>query len=142
MQGDGPLKKALVSGGNVKIYLVPNILTACNLFCGFVALTKIVEARIGPDMPPEMVAMGYYEIKVALAFILLACIFDILDGRVARMVGTDSAFGRELDSLADLISFGVVTGISCPSGGVKGCVYATSRDRLVHCLNLLALWSI
>jgi len=107
MQDDGPLKKALVSGGNVKIYLVPNILTACNLFCGFVALTKIVEAKIGPDMPPELVAMGYYEIKVALAFILLACIFDILDGRVARMAGTDSAFGRELDSLADLISFGV-----------------------------------
>jgi CDP-diacylglycerol---serine O-phosphatidyltransferase len=43
---------------------------------------------------------------VALGFILLACIFDLLDGRVARMGGVESPFGREFDSLADLISFG------------------------------------
>jgi CDP-diacylglycerol--serine O-phosphatidyltransferase len=43
---------------------------------------------------------------VALGFILLACIFDLFDGRVARMGGIDSPFGREFDSLADLISFG------------------------------------
>ena len=46
-------------------------------------------------------------IKLALAFILLACIFDLFDGRVARMGGAESPFGREFDSLADLISFGV-----------------------------------
>ena len=46
------------------------------------------------------------EIKLALGFILLACIFDLLDGRLARMGGVESAFGREFDSLADLISFG------------------------------------
>lgn len=107
MSENSTLQKAVVSGGGVKIYLLPNMLTACNLFCGFVALTKIVEAKIGADLPPDVIAMGYYHIKVALAFILLACIFDILDGRVARMAGADSAFGRELDSLADLISFGV-----------------------------------
>src|SRR5213075_2401250 len=43
----------------------------------------------------------------ALAFILLACIFDLFDGRVARMGGVESPFGREFDSLADLVSFGV-----------------------------------
>ncbi|MCS7337468.1 MAG: CDP-diacylglycerol--serine O-phosphatidyltransferase [Verrucomicrobiae bacterium] len=91
----------------IKIYLLPNLLTGCNLFCGFVALTKIVEARIGPDLPPELLLRGYFSIKVALGFILLACIFDLLDGRVARMGGVDSPFGREFDSLADLISFGV-----------------------------------
>jgi len=79
-------------------------MTAGNLFCGFVALTKIVEAKIGADGKP---GEGYYsEIKLALAFILLACIFDLLDGRLARMGGVESAFGREFDSLADLISFG------------------------------------
>ena len=83
----------------LKIYFLPNLLTAANLFCGFVALTKIVEA----DIP----AGDFGEIKVALAFILLACIFDLLDGRVARMGGVESPFGREFDSLADLISFGV-----------------------------------
>jgi CDP-diacylglycerol--serine O-phosphatidyltransferase len=83
----------------LKIYFLPNLLTAANLFCGFIALTKIVEANIlGGD---------YEQIKVALGFILLACIFDLFDGRVARMGGVESPFGREFDSLADLISFGV-----------------------------------
>jgi CDP-diacylglycerol--serine O-phosphatidyltransferase len=84
----------------LKIYFLPNLLTAGNLFCGFVALTKIVEAR--PDTPDFS-----EKIKLALAFILLACIFDLFDGRVARWGGAESPFGREFDSLADLISFGV-----------------------------------
>ena len=84
----------------LKIYFLPNLLTAGNLFCGFVALTKIVEAVPGAD--------NYFaQIKFALAFILLACIFDLLDGRVARMGGVESPFGREFDSLADLVSFGI-----------------------------------
>ena len=82
----------------LKIYFLPNLLTAGNLFCGFVALTKIVEANLPED---------FTQIKYALGFILLACIFDLLDGRVARMGGVESPFGREFDSLADLISFGV-----------------------------------
>lgn len=91
----------------IKIYFLPNLLTACNLFCGFVALTKIVAARIGPDLTPEQLSHGYHNIKVALGFILLACIFDLFDGRVARLGGVESPFGREFDSLADLVSFGV-----------------------------------
>src|SRR6476659_5508009 len=82
----------------LKIYFLPNLLTAGNLFCGFVALTKIVEADISTG--------NFHNIKVALGFILLACIFDLFDGRVARMGGVESPFGREFDSLADLISFG------------------------------------
>ncbi len=88
----------------LKIYFLPNLLTAGNLFCGFVALTKIVEANLTPS-PEGVVDWG--PIKLALAFILLACIFDLFDGRVARMGGVESPFGREFDSLADLISFGV-----------------------------------
>jgi CDP-diacylglycerol--serine O-phosphatidyltransferase len=83
----------------LKIYFLPNLLTAGNLFCGFVALTKIVEADLNTG--------DYGPIKVALGFILLACIFDLFDGRVARMGGVESPFGREFDSLADLVSFGV-----------------------------------
>src|SRR4030095_8746222 len=52
-------------------------------------------------------AGDYNNIKVALLFILLACIFDLLDGRVARMGGAESPFGREFDSLAELLSFAV-----------------------------------
>jgi CDP-diacylglycerol--serine O-phosphatidyltransferase len=91
--GDNPEEK-------LKIYFLPNLLTAGNLFCGFVALTTIVDA--------DPFSEHYFDqIKIALAFILLACIFDLLDGRVARMGGVESPFGREFDSLADLISFGV-----------------------------------
>ena len=82
----------------VKIYFLPNLLTAGNLYCGFVALTKIVEA--------DLATGDFHQIKVALGFILAACIFDLFDGRVARMGGRESPFGREFDSLADLISFG------------------------------------
>jgi CDP-diacylglycerol---serine O-phosphatidyltransferase len=83
----------------LKIYFLPNLMTAGNLYCGFVALHKIIDAKVGPP--------GNSEIRTALAFILLACIFDLLDGRLARMGGVESAFGREFDSLADLVSFGV-----------------------------------
>ncbi len=86
-------------GERLRIYLLPNLFTAGNLFCGFLALTKIVEA--------DLAAGNYRDIKVALFLILLACIFDLLDGRVARMGGYESPFGREFDSLADIVSFGV-----------------------------------
>src|SRR5947199_10253350 len=83
----------------LKIYFLPNLLTAGNLFCGFVALTKIGEAD-GDQ------GNFYQQITLALGFILLACIFDLFDGRVARMGGVDSPFGREFDSLGSLTSFG------------------------------------
>ena len=83
----------------IKIYFLPNVFTGANLFFGFVALTKIVEW--------DEAVGKYTDIKYALGFILLACICDLLDGRVARMGGAESPFGREFDSLADIISFGV-----------------------------------
>lgn len=88
--------------GRLKIYFLPNLMTAGNLFCGFLAITKIVEVRLDSTVDPS-----YPNIRAALLYILLACIFDLLDGRVARMVGKESPFGREFDSLADVVSFGV-----------------------------------
>jgi len=84
----------------LRIYLLPNLMTAGNLFCGFLALTKIVEANVDSSNFNDV-------IKHALLLILLACFFDFLDGRVARIGGAVSPFGREFDSLADIISFGV-----------------------------------
>jgi CDP-diacylglycerol--serine O-phosphatidyltransferase len=83
----------------LKIYFLPNLLTAGNLFCGFLALTKIVEADPASDN-------FIHAIHTALFLILLACIFDLFDGRVARLGGNESPFGREFDSIADIISFG------------------------------------
>ncbi len=95
LESKGP---AAEDTGKLRIYFLPNLFTAGNLFCGFIALTKIVEAS-GDDFTNV--------IRHSLFFILLACIFDALDGRVARLGGFESPFGREFDSLADLISFGV-----------------------------------
>jgi CDP-diacylglycerol--serine O-phosphatidyltransferase len=82
----------------LRIYFLPNLMTAGNLVCGFVAITKIVET--------DSSTTNFRDIRYALGFILLACIFDLLDGRLARMGGVESPFGREFDSLADIISFG------------------------------------
>ncbi|HTH48525.1 MAG TPA: CDP-diacylglycerol--serine O-phosphatidyltransferase [Candidatus Limnocylindria bacterium] len=84
----------------LKIYLLPNLFTAGNLFCGFLALTRIVEADPASENFNTV-------IRHALGYILIACILDLLDGRVARMGGFESPFGREFDSLADIVSFGV-----------------------------------
>lgn len=94
-----PIQPGEPPENRLKIYFLPNLMTAGNLFCGFIALTKIVEADLSSE--------DFSAINVALFFILLACIFDLLDGRVARMGGQESPFGREFDSLADIISFGV-----------------------------------
>ena len=87
----------------VKIYLLPNLMTAGNLFCGFAALINILDAvvQINAGLDPAS------KIHVAIWFILGACIFDLLDGRLARLGGNESVFGREFDSLADVVSFGV-----------------------------------
>jgi len=103
MAVSSPQNTPPAEGERLKIYFLPNLLTAGNLFCGFVALTKIVEADLTPNVNG---VVNWYPIQFALACILLACIFDLFDGRVARMGGHESPFGREFDSLADLISFG------------------------------------
>ena len=88
-----------------KIYLLPNLMTAGNLFCGFIAILSIFEAmRLGGV--ENVVAAEKYFVR-AIGLILGACIFDVLDGRLARLGGQESAFGREFDSLADIVSFGI-----------------------------------
>jgi CDP-diacylglycerol--serine O-phosphatidyltransferase len=81
-------------------------MTAGNLFCGFFAIMNILTYRIknGSEAFDHTLAFHYY---TAIGLILGACLFDALDGRIARMVGEESPFGREFDSLADVVSFGV-----------------------------------
>ncbi len=90
-------------GNEPKIYLLPNLMTAGNLFCGFAAVLRIIEGSL-LNTPTLLASDKYHE---AIAFILGACVFDLLDGRLARLGGNESAFGREFDSLADVVSFGV-----------------------------------
>lgn len=99
-----------------KIYLLPNLMTAGNLFCGFAAALKIVEGAIITDTAAitqnaELIAraasLAGDKFYAAIWLILASCAFDALDGRLARLGGNESAFGREFDSLADIVSFGV-----------------------------------
>ena len=76
-------------------YLIPNFFTASSIFSGFFSISFAIE--------------GFYE--KASWLILLALIFDGLDGRVARLTNTTSKFGVEFDSLADIISFGVAPAV-------------------------------
>jgi len=93
-----------MSEQNPKIYLLPNLMTAGNLFCGFAATLKIVQGALLQATDPDAAAVLFH---TAIWYILGACIFDLLDGRLARLGGQDSAFGREFDSLADTVSFGL-----------------------------------
>jgi CDP-diacylglycerol---serine O-phosphatidyltransferase len=86
-----------------KIYMLPNLLTAGNLFFGFLAIIRCIQARYG--VLDEVMSRYYY--TQAVWFILGSFVCDTLDGRVARMGGKESLFGKEFDSLADVISFGM-----------------------------------
>lgn len=77
------------------IYIVPNLITTANLFCGFFAVTKAIA--------------GDY--LFAAWLICIASFFDFIDGRVARFTKAQSRFGLEYDSLCDLISFGLAPAI-------------------------------
>ena len=73
------------------IYILPNLFTTGNLFCGFWAIVSVFQEQF------------FY----AAVAILLAAVFDLFDGKVAKLSGTTSKFGVQYDSLADLVSFGV-----------------------------------
>jgi CDP-diacylglycerol--serine O-phosphatidyltransferase len=96
------------NGERLHIYFLPNLMTAGNLLCGFLALTFIVQ--VVPDSTGSEGSVfseaDIDKIKNALWLILGAFVFDGLDGRIARLIGKESPFGLQFDSLADIISFG------------------------------------
>ena len=77
------------------IYILPNLFTSASLFGGFYAIIASIQGR--------------YE--AAAIAIVISCVFDGLDGRIARITRTTSLFGKEYDSLSDLVAFGVAPGI-------------------------------
>ncbi|MBW4936386.1 CDP-diacylglycerol--serine O-phosphatidyltransferase [Marinobacter sp. F4206] len=92
------VEEELVEGAPVRrkgIYLLPNALTTASLFSGFYAIVSA--------------ANGVFD-NAAIA-IFVSMILDGLDGRVARMTNTQSKFGEEYDSLADMVAFGVAPGL-------------------------------
>ncbi len=86
------------------IYLLPNLLTTAGLFSGFYAVVSSMN--------------GHFE--AAAIAIFIAMIFDGLDGRVARMTNTQSDFGAEYDSMADMVSFGIAPGLVAYNWALSG----------------------
>ncbi len=89
-------------GVRAGIYLLPNMITATSLFCGFLAVKFSIDGRMAQSPTESMQAF-----LVAAYLLLVAGVADGLDGSVARWTRTTSAFGVQFDSLSDLVSFGV-----------------------------------
>ncbi len=83
--------------------VAPSLFTIANLLCGWAVIVHALRGDLGGAAP----------------FIALAILFDMFDGRIARLTGTTSAFGAQLDSLADLVSFGVAPALLAYRWGLE-----------------------
>jgi len=92
------------------IAVLPVMLTIGNLICGFFAI--VVASRIDPRLDPaeSRVWVDNANMLIATCLIFAAMVFDALDGQVARLSHTTSDFGAQLDSLSDMVTFGVAPG--------------------------------
>ncbi len=97
-------------------YALPTIFTVGTLFCGYYCLMKTVQAiSLGPEAA-ELAARLYDHASIAIG---LAVFTDGVDGRIARATGAVSDFGREIDSLADCITFGVAPATLAFAWGIR-----------------------
>lgn len=110
--------------GEPRIYLLPNMMTAGNLCCGFFAVLTIFKGMQAPDFGEAKV---FYQ--QALLLIFGSCLFDLLDGRLARLGGQESDFGREFDSLADVVSFGMAPALLVSKAVLFNLDLPTHLDR-------------
>jgi CDP-diacylglycerol--serine O-phosphatidyltransferase len=100
------------------VYILPSLFTVGTLICGYYAILKALQGSIA-------LAAGGGEGLAAAAFdgaakaIGIAIVFDGLDGRIARLTHSSSAFGREFDSLADVVAFGVAPAILAYAWGIR-----------------------
>lgn len=74
---------------------IPNFLTCCNLLCGCIGIVFVLQGKL----------------ESAAYFVWIACVFDFFDGFAARLLKVSSPIGKELDSLADMVSFGVLPAV-------------------------------
>lgn len=97
-------------------YALPTLFTAGNIFLGFLAILRSVEGAL-------LASSGQLgsnpDFEVAAKAIGAAVVLDGLDGRIARMTNTTSAFGREMDSLADVVTFGIAPAVLAYTWGVQ-----------------------
>ena len=114
-------------------YVLPSLFTTGNIFLGFLAVMRAMQGAL-------MVRAGHFgdntDFETAAKAIGTAFVLDGLDGRIARLTNTTSDFGRELDSLADIITFGVAPACLAFAWGIE---FATTDHRWGYCLAFLFL---
>jgi CDP-diacylglycerol---serine O-phosphatidyltransferase len=99
------------------IYILPSVFTVANLLCGYYAILATLDGRPS-DFDNAAFAIG------------IAIVFDSLDGRVARAMGTNSEFGKQFDSLADVVSFGIAPAFLAYAWGVRAFASAAAPESL------------
>jgi len=97
-------------------YALPTLFTAGNIFLGYISILRCFQ---GAMLAASGSAGAAEHFTVAAQAIIAAVVLDGLDGRIARMTNTTSAFGREMDSLADVISFGLAPAVLAFAWGVQ-----------------------
>ena len=94
------------------IFLLPSLFTVGNLLCGYYASVAVATSMVGTDHSGD-------PFDRAAKAIGLAMVFDALDGRVARLTGTNTEFGVQFDSLADVVTFGIAPSLLAVTWGVR-----------------------
>jgi CDP-diacylglycerol--serine O-phosphatidyltransferase len=110
-------------------YALPTLFTAGNIFLGYLSIVHTIQGALSF---PAQTALAQQDFEIAAKTIGLAVVLDGLDGRIARMTNTTSEFGRELDSLADVISFGIAPAILAYVWGVMFATEAGNSFILDH----------
>jgi CDP-diacylglycerol--serine O-phosphatidyltransferase len=107
------------------MYVLPSLFTAANMAAGYYAITQSIQGSVADQ--------GYFD-RAALA-LGIAVLFDGVDGIIARLTNTTSDFGRELDSLADVITFGVAPSLLAYIWGFRmlpAMAHPHARAQIVH----------
>jgi CDP-diacylglycerol---serine O-phosphatidyltransferase len=97
-------------------YALPTLFTAGNIFLGYLSILRTFQGALLVGSDPANAATNF---ETAAKCIGIGMLLDGLDGRIARMTNTTSEFGRELDSLADIISFGIAPALLAYAWGVQ-----------------------
>jgi CDP-diacylglycerol---serine O-phosphatidyltransferase len=118
------------------MYILPSVFTAANVLLGYYAILQVIHGTIQyaiahATQTPVQEAWHFNNAAKAIGF---AVLFDGLDGRIARMTNTTSDFGRELDSLADVITFGLAPAILAYAWGFRQISLDVSRQDLTTLL--------
>ena len=121
-------------------YALPTLFTAGNIFLGFLSIIRTIQGALNVSTNP---ALAMEDFEVAAKAIGFSFLLDGLDGRIARMTNTTSEFGKELDSLADIIAFGIAPAILAYIWGVHfvtGTIGAWTLDQFQNTGKFIAFF--